>query len=60
MGLGTLQWPSTIRALSEIDYKGPAVMEGARIGPQGTAEEERQRGVSMCMANWRAMEVLDL
>jgi len=58
VGLGTIHWPATIRALDESGYRGPAVIEGARIGPKETAEQDWQRGVSMCIANWRAMEAL--
>lgn len=56
--LGTIHWPATIRALDESGYRGPAVIEGARIGPKETAQQDWQRGISMCMANWRALEAL--
>ena len=58
VGLGTIHWPATVLALDEIEYKGPAVIEGTRIGPKDTSEQDWQRGVSMCIANWRAMEAL--
>ena len=58
VGLGTIHWPAVIRALDEGGYRGPAVIEGARLGPKDTAEQDWQRGVSMCSANWRAMEAL--
>ncbi|MCY2987557.1 MAG: hypothetical protein NTY19_06795 [Planctomycetota bacterium] len=46
VGLGTIHWPATVRALDEIEYKGPAVIEGTRIGPKDTGEQDWQRSVS--------------
>lgn len=58
VGLGTIHWPATIRALNEIGYQGPAAIEGSRIGGKEAAGANWQNGVSMCIANWRAMEAL--
>jgi sugar phosphate isomerase/epimerase len=58
VGLGTINWPATIRALNASPYKGPAVIEGARIAPKTSQVDDWQKSIEMCIANFRAAEAL--
>ncbi len=58
VGLGTIHWAAAIRALDAAGYPGPAMFEGTRIGRKEAAEATWKSGVSVCVANWRAMEEL--
>lgn len=58
VGLGTINWPATIRALDATGYQGPAVIEGARIAPKTSKADDWQKSVAMCIDNYRATEAL--
>ena len=58
VGLGTINWPAAIRALDESGYQGPAVIEGTRIGPRQSPDDQWEKSVSMAIENYRAMEAL--
>lgn len=58
IGLGTINWPAAIRALTTIGYQGPAMVEGTRIAPKKSAGDDWQKSVEMCIANFRAAESL--
>lgn len=58
VGLGTINWPATIRALDASAYQGPAVVEGTRIAPKTAQADDWEKSVEMCIANYRAAEAL--
>jgi len=57
VGLGTINWPATIRALDASPYTGPAVFEGVRATPK-KAPGDWKAAAALCLANWRAAQSL--
>ena len=63
-GLGTINWPEAVKALDEIGFPGPVVLEGI-LGPGDNLKDNPWKGadtyhelVAMAIRNWRAFERL--
>ena len=61
-GLGTINWPEAVKALEQIGFPGPVVMEGI-LGPGDDLKNNPWKGadtyheiVAMAIRNWRAFE----